>query len=136
MSLVGEADAWVALFRDLSKRKWKDCLLETTGLNSRESFLRAAFPFFRRVTIKLEAPRKVLYARIKKKRKNEQGGDWLFGEAYRDKHEFVNKMVEGFKKIPAEIRIDTSKIGPGDVFKDVLAKLKMYCLNSDIDGWT
>ena len=34
ISLVGEADAWVALFRDLSKQKWKNCILETTGLNS------------------------------------------------------------------------------------------------------
>jgi len=135
ISLVGEADAWVALFRNLSKRGWKNCILETTGLNSRESFLRAAFPLFRRVTIKLEAPRKVLYTRIKKKRKDEQGGKWLFGEAYRDKHEFVKKMFEDFKKIPAEIRIDTSKVKPSDVFKTALVELKMYCSKFDIDWW-
>lgn len=133
MSLIGEADTWVALFRDLSKRKWKNCILETTGLNSRECFLRAAFPFLRRITIKLEAPRNVLYARIRKKRKKEQGGEWLFGEAYQDKHEFVKKLFEDFKKIPAEIRINTSRLGAGDVFKTVLVRLKMYCLNSDID---
>ncbi len=136
MTLVGEADAWVALFRDLSKRKWKDCILETTGLNSRESFLRAAFPLFRRVTIKLEAPRRVLYSRIKRKRKDEQGGEWLFGGDYRDKYEFVKKMFKEVEKIPAGIRIDTSKFEPGDVFKTALVKLKMYCLNSDIDRWT
>ena len=38
-SPTGEADAWVALFRDLSRRKWRNCILETTGLNRRESFL-------------------------------------------------------------------------------------------------
>lgn len=126
MTLVGEADAWVALFRDLSKRKWKNCLLETTGLNSRESFLRAAFPLLRRVTVKLEAPKTVLYKRIKKKRKKDQGGEWLFGDAYRDKLEFVKKMFEDFKILPAEIRIDTSKIGPDEVCKTVLEGIKMY----------
>ena len=126
MTLVGEADAWVALFRDLSKRKWKDCLLETTGLNSRESFLRAAFPLFRRVTVKLEAPKTVLYKRIKKKREKDQGGQWLFGDVYRDKCEFVKKMFEDFKKMPAEITTDTSKIGPDEVCKRVLEGIKKY----------
>ena len=85
-------------------------MFETTGLNSRESFLKAAFPFLRRITIKLEAPRKVLYARIREKRKSERGGEWLFGEAYQDKHEFVKKLFGDFKKIPAEVRIDTSEV--------------------------
>jgi adenylate kinase family enzyme len=136
MTSVGEADAWLSLYRDLSKQKWKDCILETTGLNARESFLKAAFPIMKRVTIKLEAPKKVVYARIKMKRKDEQGGEWLFREAYQDKYEFVKKMFEDFKKKPAEIRIDTSKLRPDDVLRTVLAKLKMYCLSYDIDGWT
>jgi len=86
----------------------------------------AAFPFFRRVTIKLEAPRTVLYSRIKKKRKIEQGGEWLFGETYRDKHEFVKKMFDPFKKIPSEIRINTSKIGPEEVCKIALDSIKIF----------
>ena len=53
MTAVGEADAWVSLYRDLSKQKWKDCILETTGLNSRESFLRAAFPLFSLLSVRL-----------------------------------------------------------------------------------
>jgi len=126
MTSVGEADAWVALFRDLSKRKWKNCILETTGLNSRESFLRAALPLFRRVMVKLEAPRTVLYRRIKKKRKNEQGGEWLFEDSYRDKHDFVKKMFKEFEKIPAGIRMDTSKLRPGEVFKITLKKLRIF----------
>lgn len=40
MYVIGEANAWVALFRDLSRQKWRNCILETTGLNCRESFLR------------------------------------------------------------------------------------------------
>jgi len=126
MTQVGEADAWVSLFRGLSSQKWKDCILETTGLNSRESFLKAAFPFLRRLIVKLEAPKQVLYARIKKKRKDEQGGKWLFEEDYRDKQEFVKKMFKDFQKIPAEIRIETSKIGPAEVCKRVLEGLIMY----------
>ncbi len=126
MTMIGEADAWVSLYRDLSKLKWRDCILETTGLNVRESFLRTAFPFSRRVIVKLEAPKKVLYARIKKKRKDEQGEKWLFGEDYRDKHEFVKKMFKNFKEIPAEIRINTSKIGPDEVCKRVLEGLTMH----------
>ncbi len=42
---TGEADAWVALFHELSRRRWKNCLLETTGLNFREAFLRTALLF-------------------------------------------------------------------------------------------
>ncbi len=46
----------------------------------------------------------------------------MFGDAYRNKRELVEKMFEDFKKIPAEIRIDTSKLGPDDVMKTVLIK--------------
>ena len=91
----GEADAWVALFRDLSRQKWANCILETTGLNSRERFLRAAFPFSNIVTIKLIAQKRVLYKRIGKK-KNERGGEWLFSDDYSDKYEFVRKMFRQF----------------------------------------
>ena len=60
MTAIGEAGAWLALFRDLSKRGWRNCILETTGLNAREGFLSDALPFDRRIVIKLEASRKVL----------------------------------------------------------------------------
>lgn len=71
MSPIGEADAWVALYRDLSRRKWRNCILETTGLNSRESFLKTALPLLQTVTIKLEAQRKILYERINKKKERQ-----------------------------------------------------------------
>jgi shikimate kinase len=123
---VGEADAWIALFRELSRRKWKNCVLETTGLNCRESFLRAAFPMRRIITIKLEAQRKVLYSRIAKKRKDERGGKWLFSASYRDKYEFVRKMFKEFKSIPAEVKVDTTKLSAGQVYKTVLEKLSAW----------
>jgi thymidylate kinase len=122
----GEADAWVALFRDLSRRKWGNCILETTGLNSREQFLRDAFPFGHVITIKLTARRTVLYERIKKKKKREQGGDWLFSDDYRDKYEFMRKMFKHFKELRAEIVIDTTNRSAKDVFKKAVSDLKFW----------
>lgn len=124
----GEADAWIALFRDLSRRKWVNCILETTGLNCRERFLRDAFPFERIVTIKLTAQRKVLYKRIRKKKKSEKGGDWLFSDDYQDKYEFVRKMFGQFKDVPAEIAIDTTKMTSQVVFKKAVGKLAFWKL--------
>lgn len=127
-TVEGEADAWVALFRDLSRRKWGNCILETTGVNSRERFLREAFPFSRIVTIKLTAQRKVLYERIGMKKKSERGGDWLFSDEYRDKYEFVRKMFKHFKDQPADIEIDTTKLRPQEVFKKVARELEFRIL--------
>ena len=127
MSIIGEADAWVSLFCELSRRRWRNCILETTGLNSRESFLRTALPGERIVTIKLEAQRKILYARIREKKKNEQGDSkWLFGADYRDKREFVRKLFRAFRGLPAEIRIDTSKLDSEEVHKVALKELEFY----------
>ena len=53
---TGEADAWVALFWELSRRRWKNCILETTGLNRREEFLRTALPF-EQVVLRLGIPK-------------------------------------------------------------------------------
>jgi len=113
---IGEADAWLALFNNLSKQKWQNCILETVGLNCRESFLQKALPLFRVVTIKLETQRKILYERIDKKKKNKQDGDWLFSTSYRDKYEFTRKLFKSFKKIPAVIRINTSKLSIDEVY--------------------
>jgi hypothetical protein len=128
VSITGEADAWVALFRDLSRQRWKNCILETTGLNSRESFLKAALPMSRMVTVKLEAQRRILYERLRKKKKNEQGGDWLFSSYYRDKYEFVRKLFKEFKRIPAEVKINTSKLGIEGVYEIALEELAIYTI--------
>ncbi len=122
-SPIGEADAWVALYRDLSKKKWRNCILETTGLNRRESFLKTALPFAQLVTIKLEAPKEVLYKRIARKNKEEQGGEWSFSVEYPDKVEFVKKLYKEFKRLPAEIRIDTSKLGIRKVCQAAIKEL-------------
>jgi len=127
-TVVGEADAWVALFRDLSRRNWADCILETTGLNCRERFLRNAFPFSRIITIKLVARKKVLFARLDKKDKCEQGGDWLFRDAYRDKYEFVRKLFKHFRQLPSEIAIDTTAMTPREVFDKATEELSYWNL--------
>lgn len=122
-TIYGEADAWLALFRDLSKRKWRNCILETTGLNRRETFLRAALPGHETITIKLVAKRKILYERIGKKNKGDQGGEWLYSTAYRDKYEFVRKMFKTFKSVYADIKIDTSDMKQQEVYKVGLKKV-------------
>ena len=123
-SPIGEADAWVALFRDLSKKKWKNCILETTGLNARENFLKVALPFPQRVIVKLDAQRKVLYGRIGKKRRGEQGGEWTFSADYPDKFEFVRKLYKQFKQLPSDITIDTTKLEPQKIFQIALKKIE------------
>ena len=125
-TVEGEADAWVILFRDLSRQKWANCILETTGLNSRERFLRDAFPYSKIVTIKLMAQRKVLYERIGKKKKSDRGGDWLFSDDYRDKYEFVRKMFKHFRDLPSEIEIDTTSLTPQEVFTNLIPLLNKY----------
>jgi broad-specificity NMP kinase len=134
-SAIGELDAWVNLFRDLSRRKWKNCILETTGLNQRESFIRSALPFGQVITVKLEAPKKVLYGRIGKKRQGEQGGEWLFSENYPNKYEFVKKLYKEFERIPAEIRIDTTRLSPEKVHEAATNQLKQrMILYSKLEG--
>jgi len=133
-SPIGEADAWVTLFRDLSKRKWKNCILETTGLNARETFLAVALPFPKRVIVKLDAQRKALYGRIGKKRRGEQGGGWTFSADYPDKFEFVRKLYKEFKKVPSDITIGTSGLEPQRVFQIALKKIENYkMMYSDYD---
>jgi hypothetical protein len=125
LSPIGEADAWVALWGCLSKRKWRNCVLETTGLNVRETFLKVALPFPQRVIVKVEAQRKILYARIGKKRRVEQGGEWLFSTDYRDKYEFVRRLYKEFKKLPSDIMIDTTRLMPEGVFKIALKEIEI-----------
>lgn len=79
--LIGEVDAWVRLYYDLSKRKWQNCILETSGLNCREGFLRVALPPFRMITIKLLASKKVLYARLRQKGEDKSRINWTFSKS-------------------------------------------------------
>lgn len=120
---IGEVDAWLALFKELSRHRWKNCILETTGLNSREAFLITALPFDQIFTIKLEASRKTLFLRIQKKKKRDQGGQWVYSAAYRDKYEFVRKLFKNFGKVHADYYIDTNRLSKIDVFREVFKKI-------------
>ena len=126
MTPVGEADAWLALFRDLSSCRWKNCILETTGLNCRESFLKVALPLGQKITIKLEASREILYQRIQQKKKAEQGGDWFYGSQYRDKYEFVRKLFKPFQKIQAECCINTNLLTKREVYQKAWREIKIF----------
>lgn len=125
-SPIGEADAWLALYRELSKRKWRNCIVETCGLNRRECFLKVAVPFSQIITVKLEASRKILYRRIGEKKKRERGGKWLFSADYPDKYEFVRNLYGEFRKLPSDIRIDTTKFKPNEVFEIAFGKIEKY----------
>lgn len=114
---IGEADAWVTVFRELSRIRWKNCILETTGLNSREAFMRTALPFEQMFTIKLEASHKTLALRIRRKKKKDRGGQWLYSAAYRDKYEFVRKLFKRFCKIPADCYINTNRLSELAVYR-------------------
>ena len=122
---IGEADAWIALFRELSRCRWKNCILETTGLNRREEFLRTALPFEQVFTIKLDASRKTLAARIRKKKKRDRGGRWFYGAEYRNKYEFVRKMFKQFRKIPAYCYIKTNRLTSTAVYQLALREIDL-----------
>lgn len=72
------------------------------------------------------AQRKVLYERIGKKKKDEQGEKWLFSDDYCDKYEFVRKMFSHFKDVPAEIEIDTTRMTTQDVFAKAVGKMALW----------
>ncbi len=120
---IGEADAWVALFRELSRRRWKNCILETTGLNCREAFLKAALPFENMFTIKLEASQKTLFRRIGKKKKKDQGGQWFYSASDRDEYEVIRKLFKRFCKVPADCYIDTNRLTEAKVFREVFKEI-------------
>jgi adenylate kinase family enzyme len=125
MTAIGEADAWLALFRDLSKQGWRNCILETTGVNAREGFLSDALPFDRMIIVKLEASRKVLMQRIGQKKKSERGGKWLYSNHFKDKYDFVNKLYPAFKKIVARFAVKTDRMTKKEVFDTVLKRIDM-----------
>jgi hypothetical protein len=91
-----------------------------------ETFLKVALAFPQRVIVKLDAQRKVLYGRIGKKRRREQGGEWTFSSDYPDKFEFVRKLYKEFKKVPSDITIDTTRLEPQKVFQIALKKIENY----------
>ena len=116
---------WLALFSDLSKRGWCNCILETTGLNAREGFLSDALPFDRIIIVRLEASRKVLMQRIGLKKKSEQGGKWLYSGHFKNKYDFVNKLYPAFKLVVYRFAVKTDKMTKKEVFDAVLNRINM-----------
>ena len=123
MTPIGEANAWVTLFRELSQRKWKNCILETTGLNSREEFLKVALPFDQIFTVKLNASHKTLVSRIRKKKIKDRGGQWLYSTVYKNKYEFVRKLFKRFRKVPANCYINTDRLTEAEVYQKALKEI-------------
>ena len=109
--------------RELSRHRWKNCILETTGLNRREEFLRKALPFEQVFTIKLDASRKTLAARIREKKKRDRGGRWFYGAEYRNKYEFVRELFKRFRKIPADCYIDTNRLTKTAVYRRICKEI-------------
>lgn len=126
MTAIGEVDAWVALFRGLSRRGWKNCILETTGLNFREEFLKTALPLSQMITIKLEASRKTLHKRIRLKEKSEQGREWFFSKHLPDKFVFVNRFYKKFGHISTDYCIHTDRRTKFEVFQLALKEINNY----------
>jgi len=92
-------------------------------LNRREEFLKTALPFEQVFTIKLEASRKTLAARIRKKRKQDRGGRWFYGAEYRNKYEFVRKLFKQFRKIPADCYINTNRLTSKAVYRRAIKEI-------------
>jgi hypothetical protein len=124
-TIMGEASAWVRLFYELSKRNWKNCILETTGLNKRENFLTDVLLYTDYYRIKLTASKKILYQRINKKKIKERGGKWLYSDSFKNKYDFVNKMFKLFKNCFAHLYINTENINSERVFNRVLKEIKL-----------
>ncbi len=102
-------------------------------MNCREGFLKAAFPFKKIVTIKLEAFKKTLYERNGKKKKKERGGDWLFSGQYKDKYEFVDKMFKDFSNTIIKELSELVDNGVITAYKDQNEKLLYRLVNSNKD---
>lgn len=127
MTYEGEDKAWYSLSKALkSYRKKKNCILETTGLNRFEKNLPAKRPLSKRIVIKLVASKKTLHERIKKKKKREQGGKWLFQFSYPDKFTFVDKLYKRFERVRANIVIDTNDVKANVVYDIAMRKLLKF----------
>ncbi len=125
-SAEGEADAWLDFYKALSRRRWRNSIVETTGLNRRAAFLEAAMPLLRLVTVKLIAPKRVLLARAGRKPRNERGGKWLYSHSYRNKREFIRKLFVAMKKVQATLQINTSRKTLRQTLDIVLDHLRRY----------
>jgi hypothetical protein len=112
---LGEADAWLTLYQELSRYGWDRVILETSGLNGRLCFLYQALPPGRVLTMKLLCSQKELLRRMKLK-PPEEAEPWVYRDTLPDRETFIRQFFEPFAALPAEIEIDTTHLSPEEVF--------------------
>lgn len=127
-TVEGEADAWLALYRELSRHGWDRVILETTGLNGRLCFLYRALPPGRILTLKLICSKEELLRRVKLKPPKEETGPWVYHDTLPDREAFIAEFLEPFAALPAEIEIDTTHLSPEEVFARAIEELKAWSL--------
>lgn len=118
----GEADAWLALFQELSRRRWDRVLLETSGLNGRFCFLYKALPPGRVLILKLICSREELLRRVKLKHPEEEAQPWVYQDSLPDREAFIREFFQAFADLPAEI--DTTHFSPEEVFAQAVEELE------------
>ncbi|MBC7099392.1 hypothetical protein H5T52_09795 [Candidatus Bipolaricaulota bacterium] len=120
----GEADAWLALYQELSRHGWDRVILETTGLNGRLCFLYQTLPPGRILTLKLVCSKEELLRRVKLKCPEEKTEPWVYQDTLPDRETFIEQFFERFAALPAEIQLDTTCLTPEEVFTSVVERLK------------
>jgi len=124
----GEADAWLALYQELSRHGWDRVILETSGLNGRLCLLHQALLPGRILTLKLICSKEELLRRVKLKPSKEKAEPWVYRDTLPDRETFIARFFEPFAALPAEIEIDTTRLSPEEVFACAVERLKVYCL--------
>lgn len=115
----GEANGWVDLFIELGRVGWRNAIVESTGLNRRSCFLRAAIEHPALVTVKLVCPQAILLKRIAAKRDDASDCYWVF-RGIAGKQDFARSQRESIKALPAELTVDTAKTPPAGAVARIL----------------
>lgn len=141
-TVEGELDAWLDLYRALSERDWREVLLETSGVNGRLCLLKTLGPT-RVVTVKLACRREVLLRRVHDRDRardredardrGEDGDDreteeapWVYADTLPDRATFIDRFFDRFARMPGQVGVDTSDLGPPEVLERVVAGLRRW----------
>lgn len=124
---TGEADAWLALYQEISQHSWDRVILETTGLNGRLCFLRQALPWGRVLALKLTCSKEELFSRVKLK-PPEEAEPWVYRDTLPDRDTFIREFFDLFAALPAEIEIDTTYLSPEEVYARAVEELEAWGL--------
>jgi hypothetical protein len=120
----GEANAWLALFQELSRCRWDQVILETSGLNGRLCFLYKVLPPGRVLILKLTCSKEELLQRVNLKPPDEEAEPWVYQDSLPDREAFIRQLFEPFADLPAEIEIDTTHLSPEEVFAQAVEELE------------